>query len=305
MVKIGWLPETIVRPVFDGAKVAQELTSRMAIAPVVSFGPIHSFGKCLMMSSLALQVLRVSKTILLMVAVAAPAAIYADDAVKKADSKPSGQPTESAKQSEANTEPKWVSLDIRADGSWVQSRFGGDGQMEIAAGVISLGFGDPLTGVRWEGDFPRQQYEISLEARRTGGFDFFCGMTVPVGEERCSLILGGWGGSLVGLSSIDGMDAANNETMLIREFEQNRWYQVRMRVSEKRLRVWLDKEEIIDFERDGRPLDIRAEMEQSTPLGIAAFQCESQIRNVRYRKIADPNGKDTGEQAVQPTASEK
>lgn len=258
-----------------------------------------------MMSSLALQILRVGKKTLLMVALASPVAVYADDAVKKAESKPSGQPVDSAKHPEANAEPKWTSLDILADGSWVQSRFGGDGKMEIAAGVISLGFGDPLTGVRWEGDFPRQQYEISLEARRTGGFDFFCGMTVPVGKERCSLILGGWGGSLVGLSSIDGMDAANNETMLIREFEQNRWYQVRMRVSEKRLRVWLDQEEIIDFERDGRPLDIRAEMEQSTPLGIAAFQCESQIRNVRYRKIADPNGKEAGEQDDKSAASEQ
>lgn len=267
----------------------------MAVDPMVSFGPINSFGKYLMMSSLALQILRASKTFLVMVAMAAPAAVYADDDAKKVEKNAGGQPVESAVPTEANAEPKWTPLDILPDGSWVQSRFGGDGKMDIAEGVISLGFGDPLTGVRWEGDFPRQQYEISLEARRTGGFDFFCGMTVPVGEERCSLILGGWGGSLVGLSSIDGMDAANNETMLIREFEQNRWYQVRMRVTEKRLRVWLDKEEIIDFERDGRSLDIRAEMEQSTPLGIAAFQCESQIRNIRFRKIDDPDGKDASD----------
>jgi hypothetical protein len=206
----------------------------------------------------------------------APKGLYADDS-----------PPGAAEKVEEKVTEKWVALDIRDGGSWVQSRFGGDGELKIAAGVMSLGFGDPLTGVRWEGEFPRQQYEISLEARRTAGFDFFCGLTVPVGKERCSLILGGWGGSLVGISSIGGEDAAHNETMLIREFEQNRWYQVRMRVTPKRLQVWLDREEIIDFERDDRPLDIRAEMEESTPLGIAAFQCESQIRNVRYRKI-DP-----------------
>jgi len=182
-------------------------------------------------------------------------------------------------------ESSWKDLNIRPDGSWVQSRFGGDGKLEIADGVISLGFGDPLTGVRWEGDFPKIGYEISLEARRTNGFDFFCGLTLPVGDQRCSLILGGWGGSLVGLSSIDGMDAAHNETMLVREFEQNRWYKVRMEVTEKRLRVWLDDEQIIDFERDGRPLDIRSEMEQSTPVGVAAFQCQSQIKNVRVRLV--------------------
>lgn len=247
------------------------------------------------MSSLAQQVLHASKTFLVTAAFSAAIVVYADDAAKKTDKKPDGQSVESTTQPDANADPKWIPLDIRPEGSWVQSRFGGDGKMEIADGVISLGFGDPLTGVRWEGDFPRQQYEISLEARRTSGFDFFCGLTVPVGKERCSLILGGWGGSLVGLSSIGGEDAAHNETMLIREFEQNRWYQVRMRVTEKRLRVWLDTEEIIDFERDDRPLDIRAEMEQSTPVGVAAFQCESQIRNVRYRKVEDPNGNDAAD----------
>lgn len=248
------------------------------------------------MPSIAQHILRVSKTFLVMAVLVTPAALYADDDAKKADKKSGGQPTETAKSTETATEPNWTSLDIRPGGSWVQSLFGGDGEMKIADGVISLGFGDPLTGVRWEGDFPRQQYEVSLEARRTGGFDFFCGLTVPVGKERCSLILGGWGGSLVGLSSIGGEDAAHNETMLIREFEQNRWYQVRMRVTQQRLRVWLDREEIIDFERDERPLDIRAEMEQSTPLGIAAFQCESQIRNVRFRKIEAADDKDAADQ---------
>ncbi len=186
---------------------------------------------------------------------------------------------------QAKSRPDWKPLEIGSGGSWVESRFGGDGEIKIGDGVISLGFGDPLTGVRWEGEFPKLNYEISLEARRTAGFDFFCGMTVPVGDQRCSLILGGWGGSLIGLSSIGGEDAANNETMMIREFEQNRWYKIRMRVAEKRIQVWLDDEEIIDFERDDRPLDIRAEMEQSTPVGVAAFQCESQIRNVRVRRL--------------------
>jgi hypothetical protein len=243
------------------------------------------------MSSIKLQISRIGTVFLVLVVLATLDPLCADDSPAKADKRP----TETANPTAAPADPKWTSLDIRDEGSWVQSVFGGDGEMKIADGVISLGFGDPLTGVRWEGDFPRHQYEISLEARRTAGFDFFCGLTVPVGKERCSLILGGWGGSLVGLSSIGGEDAAHNETMLIREFEQNRWYQIRMRVTQKRLQVWLDREQIIDFERDDRPLDIRAEMEQSTPLGIAAFQCESQIRNVRFRKIDDPEGKDASE----------
>lgn len=182
----------------------------------------------------------------------------------------------------------WKELEIREGAPWEQSRFGGDGDFKIQDGVIHLGFGDPLTGVRWKGDFPKNNYEISLEARRTNGFDFFCGLTLPLDDQRFSLILGGWGGSLIGISSIGGLDAANNETMIIREFEQNRWYKIRMRVSDQKLNAYLDDEEIIDFTRDDRPLDIRAELEQSTPVGLAAFQCVSEIRNIRVRQLPAP-----------------
>ncbi|MGV3482976.1 MAG: 3-keto-disaccharide hydrolase [Planctomycetaceae bacterium] len=171
---------------------------------------------------------------------------------------------------------------------WKPCHFGGDGPIEMKDGVLSLGFGDPLTGVRWEGDFPKKDYEISLEARRTGGFDFFCGLTLPIGDQRFSLILGGWGGSLVGLSSIDGLDASSNETMMIRDFTKDQWYKVRVRVTgTDHVKVWLDGDEIIDLDRNGRVMDVRSEMEESTPMGIAAFQCESQVRDVRVRLIAD------------------
>lgn len=203
-------------------------------------------------------------------------------------SAPTEPPEKSASGDSSTGARPWKSLEIREGAKWVPSIFGGDGEIKLADGVISLGFGDPLTGVRWEGDFPKQNYEISLEARRTNGFDFFCGLTLPSGDQRFSLVLGGWGGSLVGISSIGGMDAANNETMLIREFEQNRWYKIRMRVTDKKLVAWLDDDEIIEFERDERPLDIRAELEESTPVGIAAFQCESEIRNVRVRELTAP-----------------
>ncbi len=209
------------------------------------------------------------------IAIPPPAAEASADTASQPENQPKKQPADA----------QWKSLEIRPGGSWVECRFGGDGPVEMKDGVISLGFGDPLTGVRWEGDFPRMDYEIALEARRTGGFDFFCGLTLPVGDQRCSLILGGWGGSLIGISSIDGLDASSNETMLIRQFEQDRWYKVRMEVTQARLRAWLDDEKVVDWERDGRPLDIRSEMEQTAPVGIAAFQCESEIRNVRIRRL--------------------
>ena len=57
-------------------------------------------------------------------------------------------------------------------------------------------------------------YEVTLEAMRVDGNDFFCGMTFPAGKDPCTLIVGGWGGTVVGLSSINGMDASENETTI-------------------------------------------------------------------------------------------
>ena len=76
-----------------------------------------------------------------------------------------------------------------------------------------LDFGSSMTGVTYQGkDLPRTDYEIRLEAQRIDGTDFFCGLTFPVHDAHLSLIVGGWGGSLVGLSSLDGKDASRNET---------------------------------------------------------------------------------------------
>ncbi len=174
---------------------------------------------------------------------------------------------------------------FKADSSWKPSHFGGDGPIEMIDGVLKLGFGDPLTGVRWEGEFPKVNYEVTLQARRTGGFDFFCGLTLPVEDQRCSLVLGGWGGSLVGISCIDGLDASNNETMMIQNFEKDRWYRIRMRVTTDKITAWLDDDEIIDVDRAGHVFDIRGEMEESTPVGVAAFQCESEIKNFVVREL--------------------
>ncbi len=177
-------------------------------------------------------------------------------------------------------------LAFTEDSAWKPSHFGGDGSIEMKDGVLMLGSGDPFTGVRWEGEFPKQDYEISLEARRTGGFDFFCGLTLPIGEQRFSLILGGWGGALIGLSSIDGEDASNNETMMIRSFKKDQWYKIRVAVKgTDKVTVWLDQEEIIAVDRNGRTFDIRAEMEESKPMGIAAYQTESQVRNVQVKVL--------------------
>ena len=100
----------------------------------------------------------------------------------------------------------WQSLfDGKSLGQWKSTEFGGEGKVTVANGQINLEAGVMLTGITWTGSsFPKTNFEVSLEAKKVDGTDFFCGLTFPVAESHCSLILGGWGGGIVGLSSLDG-----------------------------------------------------------------------------------------------------
>ncbi len=172
-------------------------------------------------------------------------------------------------------------------GDWQSSEFGTDGPLEVINGEISIGMGDPLSGITWQGDFPQENYELSLEAKRVEGFDFFCGLTFPVGKDSCSLILGGWGGGLVGLSSIDGLDASENDTNQYLEFDDNRWYAVRVRVETDSITCLLDGKELIVQARAGREISIRPEMFMCKPLGVATYATTGRLRNLQYRLLGE------------------
>lgn len=190
---------------------------------------------------------------------------------------------EKAGNKKSETAGNWKPL----EGSWVVSQFGGDGPVEIKGNSCKIGFGDPLTGIRWEGEVPRENFEVELEAKRTDGFDFFCALTFPVGENNVSFILGGWGGGVVGISSVDGFDASENETTSFRNFDNDQWYKVRARVDAYQIQCWIDDKAAAEQVRKGHEFDIRYEMDQCVPLGVAAFQCKSEIRNMRIRKLTE------------------
>ena len=152
-----------------------------------------------------------------------------------------------------------------------------DGQIVLEMGV--------MTGVNYTNPIPRMDYELSLEARRVEGSDFFCGLTFPVGADPCSLVVGGWGGGVVGLSSLDGMDAANNETTKYLNFEKGRWYLIRLRVTPTKIQAWIDDDKMVDVETTGRKVGIRIEVEQSVPLGIATWSTTGAVRNLQIREL--------------------
>jgi hypothetical protein len=183
----------------------------------------------------------------------------------------------------------WVSLfDGKTLGQWAETDFSGKGEVSVdKKGNLVIGMGIELTGVHWTGkDYPKLNYEINLEAKRTQGGDFFCALTFPYGESNASLILGGWGGALVGISSIDDFDASENETGDVYVFEENRWYKIKLRVTEEKLEAWVDDKQIVDLEVENRKISMRTgEIELSAPLGIATYSTTGVIRNIRLRKL--------------------
>jgi hypothetical protein len=197
-----------------------------------------------------------------------------------------------AKPSEPFEEDEWESMfDGKSLKGWRETQFAGHGELQCRDGLIVLNMGDPFTGINWTNDFPTMNYEVALDAMRVMGSDFFCGLTVPVGDSFCSLIVGGWGGSLIGISSFNGMDASENETTKFVGLESKRWYRIRLRVVESRIQGWLDKEKLIDVDTTGKRISLRpGDIEMSKPFGLASWQTTAALRQIKMRRVSEPEG---------------
>jgi hypothetical protein len=166
--------------------------------------------------------------------------------------------------------------------------YDGHGEVKVEDGEIVLGIGSPMTGIKWVGaPLPTINYEVTLEGRRKEGSDFFCGMTFPVKKSHCSLILGGWGGSLTGLSSLDGFDASENDTTNVFEFEEGKWYKIRLRVTDKKIETWVDDEQIVDCDIVNRQVSVRWEMDQMPPFGFATYMTKGGLRKIVIRRLEE------------------
>lgn len=199
--------------------------------------------------------------------------------------KPTAKQKDHSKKKNAS---KWVSLfnGKNLDG-WKVPEFGGEGEVHVVDGNLVLEMGVDLTGVTITDakKVPRTNYEVQLEAMRVDGTDFFCGLTFPVKKAPCSFILGGWGGSLCGISSIDGDDASQNSTTSFQTFKKKRWYKIRLQVTDHKIQGWLDGKQIVDQNLKDRKISIRHEVELSKPFGITSYSTTAALRKIKVRKL--------------------
>jgi len=182
--------------------------------------------------------------------------------------------------------PRWHSLfDGTTLSGWTRTSFGGEGEVVLEAGHALLLPGSPLTGVTRDVPFPHRRFELRLVAARLDGSDFFCGLTFPVGDGAATLIVGGWGGSLIGLSCIDGKDASENATSSYRSFDRGKDCRIRVRVDDDAVTAWVDDERLFVVRRAGHVFTLRPEVEPSRPLGVAAFATTARIGTIEWRSL--------------------
>jgi 3-keto-disaccharide hydrolase len=182
----------------------------------------------------------------------------------------------------------WTPLfDGKTLNHWASTDFAGHGDVTVDNGQIKIKMGADLSGITWtNGPLPLTNYEISLQAVKLDGSDFFCGLTFPVAKSSCSLILGGWGGGIVGLSSIDDADASENDTTRSMAFDTGHWYHIVVRVTPAKIEAWLDDKKIIDASIAGRKVSLRpGPIYLSQPLGVATYETTSGLKDFKLRLI--------------------
>ena len=185
--------------------------------------------------------------------------------------------------------PAWKSLfDGKTLKGWKSTNFGGEAEVTVEDGTIVMDRGSNMTGITYAGDdFPKTNYEVTLEGKRLKGIDFFCTTTFPVGDEHCSFVVGGWAGAVVGLSNIDGKDASENATRKNMGFDNDRWYRVRIRVTPVRIAAWIDDAQVVDVATKGRKIGIRPECDLCRPFGICTYSSTGAVRNIRVRLLTE------------------
>ena len=150
-----------------------------------------------------------------------------------------------------------------------------------------------MSGAAWRADsagvtLPLRDYVLSYEACRAAGSDFFGTVTFPVlkPDQHLTLVLGGWGGGLVGLSNIDHLDASENATRSEMTFNNDVWYAVRIEVSVDEIFVTIDNKPMVRAVIRGRHLGLRpGDIDHCLPLGFATWRTQGQIRNITLQRL--------------------
>ncbi len=171
---------------------------------------------------------------------------------------------------------------------WQPADFYGAGEVALENGTIVMKQGTKMTGfTSTRKDLPTTNYELTYEARRVDGSDFFAAATFPVGKSFITLVNGGWGGSVTGFSSLDGSDAHENDTGRSYRYVNGQWYKFRVWVTDKTIRAWIDDKSVVRVNYEGRHVGTRIESRRNQPLGFATYESTGAVRAIGLRPLTE------------------
>ena len=196
------------------------------------------------------------------------------------------QAVQAQKRDPAGKAGKRVLFDGKSLAGWKNTGFVNSGDVKVEDSAIVMETGGRMTGITTTlKDLPKLDYELTYEAMRVSGNDFFAAATFPVGDSFITFVNGGWGGGVTGLSSINGMDASENETGKSFNFKDKTWYRFRVRVTKNVIRCSIDDKEIVAFDHLDRQVGTRIETRSCQPLGFCTFECTGALRKIEIRML--------------------
>jgi WD40 repeat protein/serine/threonine protein kinase/formylglycine-generating enzyme required for sulfatase activity len=159
------------------------------------------------------------------------------------------------------------------------------GRVFAKDGQLVMEKGDPATGIKSTRSLPKIDYEVSLEAMRHGGTGSMCEVIFPVNDQSCKLDLGGGDNKYVYIEHVDGHTGPNNVTRQDMVCENDRWYSLRLRVTDVAIQVWVDDEKVVDFAPEGRVFSLHPNQKPLAPFGLRTWKTHSTLRNIRLRRL--------------------
>jgi alpha-N-arabinofuranosidase len=136
---------------------------------------------------------------------------------------------------------------------------------------VRLTFGDP----NW------QDYEYTLEAKKTGGQEgFLILFRVKSEEEFYWCNLGGWGNAR---HSLERGNRGRGRWGMVGpavdgKIDRDKWYKIKIRCEGPKLKVWLDDDEVIDF-NDGQNAHLAG------CVGIGTWATQAVFRNIKVKSL--------------------
>lgn len=196
----------------------------------------------------------------------------------------------------AHAKAKWTATPLIGDdlSGWEKIDYGTQGEINVKDGVLNIDMDLEINAIRYTGDLKAlfgptlDNYAITLQAQRVEGTDIFLGLTFPVGDKgSVSLVLGGWGGAVTGISNLDGLNASENSTTKYTGLKDKQWYRVKVYVTTEKIECWLDGKKIVDEPRaDYTKFDTHSAVIDTKPFGLFTYATWGAFKDLKVWKPA-------------------